>query len=153
MTETGIERGISMFATAAKTVAEGAGASSLAALLEYPDMFRGRKVGLVLTGGNIDARMLSSILMRDLVRVGQVLTMNIELPDRPGQLAIISGICAEMGGNVLEVSHTRFAMDLSAKSARLAITIETRDQDHAHEVIERIRSAGFTLTVEDPTVS
>ena len=151
VTETGIERGISMFATAAKTVAEGAGASSLAALLEYPDKFRGRKVGLVLSGGNIDARMLSSILMRDLVRVGRVLTMNIALPDRPGQLAIISGICAEMGANVLEVSHTRFAMDLSATAARLAITIETRDQDHAHGVIERIRAAGFQLTIEDPT--
>ena len=151
VTETGIERGISMFATAAKTVAEGAGASSLAALLEYPDKFRSRKVGLVLSGGNIDARMLSSILMRDLVRVGQVLTMSIALPDRPGQLAIISGICAELGANVLEVSHTRFAMDLSATAARLAITIETRDQDHAHEVIERIRAAGFQLTVEDPT--
>ncbi len=153
VTETGIERGISLFATAGKTVAEGAGAASLAALLEHPDLFRGRTVGLVLSGGNIDARMLSSVLMRDLVRVGQVLTMAIEMPDKPGQLHAISGICAEQGANVLEVSHSRFAMDLSASAARLAITIETRDEAHARHVMERIRAAGFKLTVRDPTKS
>ncbi len=153
VTETGIERAISMFVTAAKTVAEGAGASPLSALLEYPEMFRGRKVGLVLSGGNIDSRMLSSILMRDLVRVGQVLTLNIEMPDKPGQLAVIASICAELGANVLEVSHGRFAMDLSATAARLGITIETRDQDHAREVISRIRESGFRLAIEDPTAS
>jgi threonine dehydratase len=151
VSETGIERGISVFATAAKTVAEGAGAASLAAMLEYPDVFKGHKVGLVLSGGNIDARMLSSVLMRDLVRVGQVLTLVIEMPDKPGQLHAISGICAEQGANVLEVSHGRFAMDLSATSARLAITIETRDEAHARHVMDRIRAAGFKLTVRDPT--
>ena len=151
VSETGIERGISLFATMAKTVAEGAGAACLAALLEHPDRFRGRKVGLVLSGGNIDARMLSSVLMRDLVRVGQVLTLVIEMADKPGQLHAISGICAEQGANVLEVSHSRFAMDLSASAARLAITIETRDKAHAHQVMDRIRAAGFKLTVRDPT--
>jgi threonine dehydratase len=149
VTETTTERGISLFATAAKTVAEGAGAAALSALLEYPERFRGRKVGLILSGGNIDPRMLSSILMRDLVRVGQVVTMSIELPDRPGQLEIITGICAEMGANVLEVSHSRFAMDLSATTARLTLMIETRDQEHAQEVIARIRAAGFQPTVID----
>jgi threonine dehydratase len=153
VSETGIERGISLFATMAKTVAEGAGAAPLAAMLEYPDMFHGRKVGLVLSGGNADARMLSSVLMRDLVRSGQVLTLVIEMPDRPGQLHAISGICAEQGANVLEVSHSRFAMDLSASSARLAITIETRDEAHARQVMDSIRAAGFNLTVRDPNAA
>ena len=150
VSETNLERGISIYATMVKTVAEGAGAAPLAALLEYPEKFKGRKVGLVLSGGNIDARMLSSVLMRDLVRVGQVLTLSIEMPDRPGSLHAIAGICAELGANVLEISHGRFALDLSANAARLAITIETRDAAHAQQVMDRIRGAGFTLTVRDP---
>ena len=150
VSETNLERGVSIYATMVKTVAEGAGAAPLAALLEYPEKFKGKKVGLVLSGGNVDARMLSSVLMRDLVRVGQVLTLSIEMPDRPGSLYAIAGICADLGANVLEVSHGRFALDLSANAARLAITIETRDQAHAQQVMDRIRAAGFTLSVRDP---
>ena len=150
VSETNMERAISIYATMVKTVAEGAGAAPLAALLEYPERFKGRKVGLVLSGGNIDARMLSSVLMRDLVRVGQVLTLSIEMPDRPGSLHAIAGICAELGANVLEISHGRFALDLSANAARLAITIETRGSEHAQQVMDRIRAAGFTLSVRDP---
>ena len=99
-------------------------------MLEHPERFAGRHVGLVLSGGNIDARMLSSVLMRDLVRLGQVLTLSIAMPDKPGQLHAVAGICADLGANVLEVAHTRFAMDLSASAARLNITIETRGEDH-----------------------
>jgi threonine dehydratase len=150
VSETNMERGISIYATMAKTVSEGAGAAPLAALLEYPEKFKGRKVGLVLSGGNVDARMLSSVLMRDLVRVGQVLTLSISMPDRPGSLYTIAGICADLGANVLEISHGRFALDLSANAARLAITIETRDSAHAQHVMDRIRAAGFTLSVRDP---
>jgi threonine dehydratase len=94
--------------------------------------------------------MLSSVLMRDLVRVGQVLTLSIEMPDKPGSLHTIAGICAELGANVLEINHGRFALDLSANAARLAITIETRDTTHAQQVMDRIRAAGFTLTIRDP---
>jgi len=150
VSETNIERAISIFASSVKTVAEGAGAAPLAAMLEHPERFKGRKVGLVLSGGNIDARMMSSVLMRDLVRVGQVLTLAIEMPDRPGSLYAIAGICAELGANVLEVSHSRFSLDLSASAARLDITIETRDEAHADTVIKRIQAAGFTPTVRDP---
>ncbi|MCB2106143.1 MAG: threonine ammonia-lyase [Rhodobacteraceae bacterium] len=151
VSETGIERGIAMLATQAKTVSEGAGAAALAALLEHRDMFENRRVGLVISGGNIDARMMSSVLMRDLVRQGQVLTLNIEMPDKPGQLQAVSAVCAEEGANVLEVAHSRFAMDLSASAARLGITIETRDEDHAHQVIDRLKASGFNVAVKDPT--
>ncbi len=150
VSETGIERAIGMFATLDKTVAEGAGAAPLAALLEHSTKFAGKRVGLLLSGGNIDSRLLSSVLMRGLVRAGQVLTMDIEMPDKPGQLHAVSGICAAQGANVLEVVHSRFAMDLSASSARLGITIETRDEAHARDVMNSIRAAGFTLTVRDP---
>lgn len=147
VSETNIERSISLFASAAKTVAEGAGAAPLAALLEYPDRFKGQTVGIVLSGGNIDARMLSSVLMRDLVRVGQIVTLSIALPDRPGSLNAITTICAAEGANVIDASHKRMGLDLTASSARLDITIETRDQDHAARVIRQIEAAGFAVTV------
>lgn len=151
VSETSMERAVSMFLSRDKVVAEGAGASSLAALIEHPDLFTGKRVGLVLSGGNIDARMLSSVLMRDLVRLGQVLTLSIAMPDKPGQLNAVAGICADLGANVLEVAHTRFAMDLSASAARLNITIETRDEAHAQLVIRHLTDAGFTIRIKDPT--
>ncbi len=147
VSETSIETAISMFATLDKTVAEGAGAASLAALIEAPSRFKGTRVGLLLSGGNIDARLLSSVLMRSLVRSGQVLTLDIEMPDKPGQLSAVSAVCADRGANVLEVAHSRFALDLSANAARLGITIETRDPGHAHEVVSAIRATGFEVKV------
>lgn len=150
VSEANLERAISLFVNAAKTVAEGAGGAALAALLEYPALFKGRKVVLILSGGNIDARMLSSVLMRDLVRVGQILTLSIALPDRPGSLESITAICADEGANVIEVSHRRLGLDLAVSAARLDITIETRDADHATQIVGRIRSAGFTPTVHEP---
>jgi len=131
VSEAAIENAVAMFALHDKVVAEGAGAAGLAALLEHPQHFSGRKVGLILSGGNIDSRMLSSVLMRNMVRFGQVITLSIAMPDKPGQLHAVSGICADAGANVLAVEHSRFAMDLAASSARLDITIETRDQEHA----------------------
>lgn len=149
VSETNIERAIGLLSTLGKTVAEGAGAASLAAVLEHPERFKNKKVGLILSGGNIDSRLLSSVLMRDLVRSGRVVTLDIEMPDKPGQLYVVSGICAESGANVLEVSHGRFGMDLSAKSARLGLTIEARDDEHVHHVTDAIRAAGFSLTIRD----
>ena len=140
-----------MFALHDKVVAEGAGAAGLAAILEYPQYFSGKKVGLILCGGNIDSRMLSSVLMRNMVRYGQVVTLSIAMPDKPGQLHTVSGICAEAGANVLAVEHSRFAMDLAASSARLDITIETKDQEHAEEVIQNIKSEGFLVSVKELT--
>lgn len=150
VSETNLERAVSMYAGFAKTVAEGAGAASLAALLQYPERFKGRKVVLVLSGGNIDPRMLSSVLLRDLVRVGQILTLSIVIPDRPGSLEAITAICANEGANVIDVSHRRLGLDLAASAARLDITIETRDEDHAVQIVERIRASGFMPTVHEP---
>ena len=150
VSETSMERAVSMFLSRDKMVAEGAGAAGLAAIIEHPDLFLGKRVGLILSGGNIDARMMSSILMRDLVRLGQVLTLSIAMPDKPGQLYAVAGICADLGANVLEVAHTRFAMDLSVSAARLNITIETRDEAHAQSVIDKLTGAGFTIQIKDP---
>ena len=146
VSEAAIENAVAMFALHDKVVAEGAGAAGLAALLEHPQHFSGRKVGLILCGGNIDSRMLSSVLMRNMVRFGQVITLSIAMRDKPGQLHAVSGICADAGANVLAVEHSRFAMDLAATSARLDITIETQDQAHAEEVIYKMKSAGFSVS-------
>ena len=150
VSEANLERGISLFANAAKTVAEGAGAAPLAALLQYPARFKGQKVVLILSGGNIDPRLLSSVLLRDLVRVGQILTLSIVLPDRPGSLEAITAICAQEDANVIDVSHRRLGLDLAASAARLDITIETRDPDHAAQIVGRIRAAGFAPTAHEP---
>ncbi len=150
VSETNLERAISLYASAAKMVSEGAGAAALAALLEYPARFKNRKVVLILSGANIDARMLSSVLMRDLVRTRQILTLSIAIPDRPGSLESIATICANEGANVIEVSHRRLGLDLAASAARLDITIETRGADHADQIVERIRARGFTPTIVEP---
>ena len=143
-----IERAIAMLAEHEKVVAEGAGATGLAALLQNTSMFKGKKVGVVICGGNIDSKVLSSILMRDLVRSGQVTTLSITLPDKPGQLAIISKICAANGANVLQVEHSRFTIDLSASLAKLNITVETQNSDHLNKIVKEIERNGLPVEIE-----
>jgi threonine dehydratase len=137
-----------MLAEHEKVVAEGAGATGLAALLQNNSMFKGKKVGVVICGGNIDSKVLSSILMRDLVRSGQVTTLGITMPDKPGQLQIISKICATNGANVLQVEHSRFAMDLSASLAKLNFTVETQNSDHLNKIIEEIERNDLPVEIE-----
>ncbi len=148
VSESSIERAIAMFALSEKVVAEGAGAVGLAAILENPDYFKDKNVGLVLCGGNIDSKILSSILMRDLVRAGQITTLTITMPDKPGPLKTISTICADGGANVLKVEHSRFAMDLSASVAKLNITIETQNQEHLKDIIFTIKKSGLPVSVD-----
>ena len=148
VSETSIERAIAMLALSEKVVVEGAGAVGLAAILENQKLFQNKNVGIILCGGNIDSKILSSILMRDLVRAGQITTLTITMPDKPGQLNIISSICAESGANVLKVEHSRFAMDLSASVAKLDITIETQNQEHLKEIINTIENNELPVSVE-----
>ena len=143
-----IERAIAMLVEHEKVVVEGAAATGLAALIQNNEMFKGKKVGIILCGGNIDSKVLSSILMRDLVRSGQVTTLTITLPDKPGQLQIISKICADAGANVLDVEHSRFTMDLSASVAKLNITIETQNSDHLKKIIEEIERNDLPVDIE-----
>lgn len=128
-----------------KTVVEGAGAASLAAVLGNPELFRGRKVGVVLSGGNIDMRLLSNVILRELSREGRILSVVIEIEDRPGLLARIATLVSDKGGNILEVSHNRMMMDMPAKSADLGLVIEARDASHADEIRSGLEAAGFTV--------
>jgi threonine dehydratase len=137
------ERAISLYVTVEKTVAEGAGAAALAALLAYPDRFRGKKVGLVLCGGNIDTRLLASVLTRELIRERRMARFRIVGDDRPGLLATVSAVIGGAGGNIIEVAHNRLSLDVPAKGAEFDIMVETRDSRHTDEITQALREHGY----------
>ncbi|MGH6888401.1 MAG: threonine ammonia-lyase [Rhizomicrobium sp.] len=146
-----IEAAIVALLEVEKTVVEGAGATALAAVLGNPQIFRGRKVGVILSGGNIDMRLLSNVILRELSREGRILSVVVKIEDRPGLLARIATIVSETGGNILEVSHNRMLTDMTAKSADLGLTIEARDAGHAREIREKLENAGFVLRPDATT--
>lgn len=147
--ESRIEEAIDLFLRDQNTVAEGAGAAGLAAVLDDPGRFRGRKVGLVLSGGNIDPRLLSSILMRGLVREGMIVGLRIALPDRPGALAEVTAVIARAGGNILDVHHRRLFPDVSIKSAEVDVVLETRDRAHVEAILAALAAAGMPGSLND----
>jgi threonine dehydratase len=147
VSEQEIERAVSLLINIEKTVVEGAGAAGLAAVLKAPDRFKGRTLGLVLCGGNIDTRLLASVLSRELAREGRLTQLTIDLVDRPGQLGKVADLLGEAGANIVEVYHQRIFSDLPAKAALLEVVIETRDREHLNETVKRLRSAGFELEV------
>lgn len=141
--EADIENAISLLIAIEKTVAEGAGAAGLAAVLAHPGRFRGRKVGLVICGGNIDTRLLGIVLQRQLVREQRLVTLRFEIRDLPGTLGRIAGVIGEAGGNIIDVTHHRLFLDVPAKAADLDFTIETRDAEHTAQVEAALRAAGL----------
>jgi threonine dehydratase len=126
-----------------KLVVEGAGAAGLAAVLGAPERFRGRRVGIVITGGNMDARLLASILMRGLVREGRLVRLRCELPDVPGALSRLSGVIGKRAGNIVEVHHQRLFHDTSVKRAELDVVVETQNRRHVEVLIAALVAAGF----------
>lgn len=137
------ERAVALYCNVEKTVTEGAGAASLAALLAYPERFRGRRCGLIITGGNIDPQLLASVLTRELVRAQRLVSLRIIGDDRPGLLATVSLAIGELGGNILEVAHNRLALDVPAKGAEFDLMIETRDAQHTEEIMDALRERGY----------
>jgi threonine dehydratase len=137
------ERAIALYANVEKTIAEGAGAGSLAVLLAYPERFKGKTCGLILTGGNIDTRLLASVLTRELVRAQRIVSLRIIGDDRPGLLATVSQTIGAHGANIIEVAHNRLALDVPAKGAEFDIMIETRDARHTQEIIAALGEAGY----------
>jgi threonine dehydratase len=133
--ERAIEQAIGLLAEGAKVVAEGAGAAALAALLAYPERFAGRRVGVPVCGGNIDARILSNVLLRCLLRDGRLLRLHMQIPDRPGVLADIAGRIGGSGGNIIEVSHQRLFAAASVQAAELEVMVEARDSAHADAIV------------------
>lgn len=147
--ESDIERAVMAYLTHQKTLAEGAGAAGLAAVLADPAHFRGRKVGLILCGGNIDPRILASVIYRELEREHRIVNLRILIDDRPGVLGRIATLLGQLGANILEVSHRRMFLDVPAKGAELEIMVETRDGPHADEIVARIEAEGFSTRVLD----
>jgi threonine dehydratase len=141
--EDDLEQAITLFCNVEKTVSEGAGAAGLAALLAHPQRFSGKKVGLVLCGGNIDSRLLASVLTRALVREKRIVSLRIIGDDRPGLLGVVAKVIGDLGGNILEVAHNRLALDVPAKGAEFDILIETRDSRHTQEIVDALVAAGY----------
>ena len=143
--EPAIEQAVDAYISMLKTSAEGAGAVPLAVLLTNRDRFRGRKVGLILSGGNIDTRILGSVLFRELERQQRIVNFRVQINDRPGVLGRIACLLGEAGANILEVAHSRMFLDVPAKGAELDFMVETRDAPHAEEIIARIEAEGFRV--------
>ncbi|WP_449472074.1 threonine ammonia-lyase [Sphingobium chungangianum] len=140
-----LEEALSLLLQIEKTVVEGAGAAGLAALLMHKDMFAGRNVGLVLTGGNIDTRLLANVLLRDLARSGRLARLRIILQDRPGALFHVARIFDQEAVNILELSHQRIFTNLPAKGLSLDVECETRDGEHLDRLITALRAAGYEV--------
>src|SRR5712675_462045 len=141
--EAQIERAVNAYLTLQKTMAEGAGAAGLAAMLARPDLFRGRRVGLILCGGNIDPRILASVMVRELQRTERIVSFRLSIPDRPGVLGQIATRLGQLDANILEVYHHRLFLDVPAKGAKLDVTVETRNRAHGEEIHAALETDGF----------
>lgn len=141
--EAHLERAVNAYVTLQKTMAEGAGAAGLAAMLAEPARFKDKRVGLILCGGNIDPRILASIMVRELEREARIVSFRLAIPDQPGVLGIVATRLGALGANILEVEHRRLLLDVPAKGARLDVTVETRDAKHAAEIMAALAADGY----------
>jgi len=148
-TEAQIEEGVFDLLSHEKLVVEGAPGAGLAVIKNNLDAFKGKKVGLVICGGNIDSRLLSTLILRGLVRDGRITRLTFEIDDTPGQLADISRIIGESGANVVEVIHQRMMQSVSLKQAELDVVIEARDAEHVEGLVATLRARGFRLRTEN----
>jgi threonine dehydratase len=133
-----IERAVVALIEIEKTVAEGAGAAGLAALLEHPQRFAGKRVGILISGGNIDSRALASVLMRGLVRDGRLVRLRVTMPDVSGSLAKVAAVIAEAGGNIVEIQHQRIFGTSSVRSPEVEFLVETRDRAHTDALVHAL---------------
>jgi threonine dehydratase len=147
-TEAQIEDAVFDLLSAEKLVAEGAPGAGLAVIKNNLDAYKGKKVGLVICGGNIDSRLLSTLILRGLVRDGRITRLTFEIDDTPGQLATISRIIGEAGANVVEVIHQRMMQSVSLKQAELDVVIEARDMGHVRGIVETLRGQGFSVKTD-----
>jgi threonine dehydratase len=142
-----IERALVALIEIEKTVAEGAGAAALAALLEHPSRFAGKRVGLPVSGGNIDSRVLASVLMRGLVRDARLVRLRVTMPDVSGSLAKVAALIAEAGGNIVEIQHQRIFGTASVRSPEVEFLIETRDREHTDALVGLLQKNGIRASL------
>ncbi len=141
--EARLEEAVYRLATVQKLVAEGAGAAALAAVLDAPERFRGQRVGVVVSGGNIDARILAQVLTRGLVYEGRMVRLRIGITDAPGALARVASLLGEAGANIVEVHHQRLFHDVPVRMAEIDVVLETRGRAHVQRLVARMEEAGF----------
>ncbi|MBY8826876.1 threonine ammonia-lyase [Hephaestia mangrovi] len=146
VSERSLEESVSLLLQIEKTVVEGAGAAGLAALLAYPERFRGKTCGIVLCGGNIDTRLLANVLLRDLARSGRLARLRIRLQDQPGALYNVARIFDQQRANIIEVYHQRVFTSLPAKGLITDIECETRDRAHLDRLIQALRDAHYEVS-------
>ena len=147
VSEDAIETAINLVLEIEKTVVEGAGAAGIAAIVAQPERFAGKKVGVVLSGGNIDPRLLASVIMRGLIRNGRLSRLHIDLPDVPGTLGELTTLLGQTGANIVEIHHQRLFVDVNAKAAHVELTIETLDHHHVDRVVTALREAGYDVHI------
>lgn len=145
--ETAIEGAVHKLCELQKIVAEGAGAAGVAAILEQASRFKGRKVAAVICGGNIDVRLLSAVLARGLVHDGRMVRLRVDIVDQPGVLAKLTRFIGDCGANIIEVAHQRLFYNVPPKQAEIDLIIETRNADHIHEIMARLKAGGFKSRV------
>lgn len=145
--ESTIEEAIALLIEIEKTVTEGAGAAGIAALLQHRERFAGQRVGVVLCGGNIDTRILASILMRNLVREGRLIRVRVRLPDVAGALAKLTKVVGDAGANIVDVEHQRLFGVFSVKSTEIELTLETRDRAHVTQLLAELTAHGFAAAL------
>lgn len=142
-----IERAVMTLIEIEKTVAEGAGAAGLAALLEQPQRFAGKRVGIPISGGNIDSRVLASVLMRGLVRDGRLVRLRVVMPDVSGSLAKVAAMIAEAGGNIVEVQHQRIFGTASVRTPEVEFLVETREREHTEALVALLEKSAVKVTL------
>ena len=147
VSELEIEKALLAYMDLKRIIAEGAGAAPLAALIRNKDQFQGKTVGLVVSGGNIDSRMLSTILMRGLAREGKLVGLRIKLTDIPGVLSKVSKIIGDSGANIIEVHHQRLFSDAPLKQTEMDVVVETLDKHHVEDLVNVLCLAGFETRV------
>ncbi|MFK7840228.1 MAG: threonine ammonia-lyase [Bdellovibrionales bacterium] len=148
-TEADIEDAVFDLLSSEKLVAEGAPGAGLAIIKKNLEHYKGKKVGLVVCGGNIDSRLLSTLILRGLVRDGRITRLTFEIDDTPGQLSDISRIIGESGANVVEVIHQRMMQSVSLKQAELEVVVEARDLHHVKELVQILRDQGFKVRTDN----
>ncbi len=142
--EMSVERAVGTLIETQRIVAEGAGAAALAAIMCHPGAFKNCKVGIVIGGGNIDSRLLSQVLMRTLVLDGRMATLRIEIVDQPGVMSTLTRVIGQAGGNIMDITHHRFFIDLPVKRAEIDVLVETRNAGHVDEIIKLLEQSGFS---------
>lgn len=147
--ELSLEWAVGALAEQQRVVSEGAGAAGIAAIYAHPDLFKGKKVGTIICGGNIDIRLLGSILMRNMVSDGRLARLRIDISDEPGRLAAIAGAISAEGGNVVEVYHHRLFYNVPAKLAKLDIVVDTHGSEHVARIIAALEALGFRVSQLD----